>query len=122
MTYKLVGSTSIAGVRIWLWRRGQYLYLEVKNGPRRYKIYLGKAEAAGGGQTTEAQAEAPCAECWDLLREVAEDYNEAVEIAKRTLREAQSWRDYREALSVIADGSRALRQALRLLGRAEGEV
>lgn len=118
MTYQLVGSTSIAGVRIWLWRRGQYLYLEVKNGPRRYKIYLGKAEAP----PAEAQAEAPCAECWELLRAVAEDYREAVEIAKRALREAQSWRDYREALSVIADGSRALRQALRLLGRAEGEV
>ncbi len=110
--YELVASTELGGVRLYLWKRGDYLYLRVL-GPVKKTVYLGKS---AGINKTSAD---PCRDCWELLREVAGDYNEAIQIAKRALREGQSWRDYREALSIIAEGSRALRQALKLVGYAE---
>ncbi|WP_333639459.1 hypothetical protein [Pyrobaculum aerophilum] len=112
--YELLGAAALAGVRVWLWKRGQYLYLEVKYGPRREKVYLGKA-----AEINAEEEAGPCKECMELLKELAEAYNEAVQIAKKALREGQSWHDYREALSIIAEGSRALRQALKLVGHAE---
>ena len=112
--YELLGAAVLAGVRVWLWRRGQYLYLEVKYGPRREKVYLGKA-----AEINAEEEAGPCNDCWELLREVAEAYNEAVQIAKKALREGQTREDYREALTEIAYAPKALKEALRLVGHAE---
>ncbi|MEM4592614.1 MAG: hypothetical protein QW196_04365 [Sulfolobales archaeon] len=114
--YELVGTAAVAGVRVWLWRRGQYLYLEVKYGPRREKVYLGKAAKINA---EEEGVKEPCGECLELLREVAEAYNEAVELAKKALREGQTKEDYREALSLIAYAPKALKEALEMVGHAE---
>ncbi|RFA97293.1 hypothetical protein [Pyrobaculum aerophilum] len=111
--YELVGTAAVAGVRVWLWRRGQYLYLEVKYGPKREKVYLGKAAEIN------TEGEGPCGDCLELLRELAEAYNEAVELAKRALREGQTKEDYREALREISYAPKALREALEMVGHAE---
>lgn len=55
----------------------------------------------------------------ELLKELAEAYNEAVQIAKKALREGQTKEDYREALSEIAYAPKALKEALEMVGHAE---
>ncbi|WP_148683119.1 hypothetical protein [Pyrobaculum ferrireducens] len=116
--YRRVASGVVGPVWVYLYAREDKLYAVLKHGPVRRTAYLGRIEGVeeageGGG------APDPCAECWELLRKVAEDYREAVEIARRALREGEDRRDYREALSVVAEGSRALRRALEALGGGE---
>ncbi len=110
--YRRVASGVVGPVWVYLYARGDKLYAVLKHGSVRKAVYLGRVgEAVEGGGAPD-----PCGECWELLRKVAEDYREAVEIARRALREGEDLRDYREALSVVAEGSRALRRALEALG------
>ncbi len=103
------------GVRYYLWTNRGRLYITLKRGPIRRTVYLGlvSEEAAVAGEA------GPCKECMELLRELAEAYNEAVQIAKKALREGQTKEDYREALSLIAYAPKALREALEMVGYAE---
>ncbi|RFA92334.1 hypothetical protein [Pyrobaculum aerophilum] len=110
--YELVASTELGGVKLYLWKRGDYLYLRVL-GPVKKTVYLGKAVEIN------VEEAGPCKECWELLKEIAEDYHEAVQIAKKALREGQTKDDYREALSIISYAPKALRQALKMVGHAE---
>lgn len=117
MRRKLVDAVDLSGVRIWLWRDGQYLYLGVKYGEKRRVIYLGRAEDRGGGAVGPRGLDP---DCWDLLQQVVEEYRGAVEVVKKALREAKTKEEMREALDYIS--TTALRRAEEALRARGGEA
>ena len=102
------------GVRWYLWASKGRLYITLKRGPVRRTVYLGRAEGETAGEVAPARPDA----CRRLLREVAEAYAEAVELARRAAK-AQAEEEMREALAEVATAPRALEEALEYLGRAE---
>ncbi|MEM1518710.1 MAG: hypothetical protein QW680_06855 [Pyrobaculum sp.] len=110
--YRRVASAVVGGVSLYLYARGDKLYAVLRRGSIRRIVYLGRL-----GGAAEAPAE-PQEEdkCIRLLKEVVEAFEEAVELARRAVREAQTKEEMREALSELSLRPRALVEALEFLG------
>ena len=103
------------GVRWYLWASKGRLYITLKRGPVRRTVYIGRLEEA-----VEPQAEPQeDGECLRLLKELAEAFEEAVEIAKKA-KYAESREEMREALAEISLRPRVLDEALEFLGEKGG--
>ena len=111
--YRRVASTTVGGVSVYLYARGDKLYAVLRRGPIRRTVYLGRL-----GEATEASAE-PQDECIRLLEKLAEAFEKHVELAKEA-RYAESKEEMVEALRELSYRPRALEEALEYLeGRAE---
>ena len=113
--YRRVAYAAAGGVSLYLYARGDKLYAVLRRGPIRKTVYLGRL-----GEAVEPQAEPQeDGECLSLLKELAEAFEEYVELARKA-KYAESREEMREALRELSYRPKALEEALEFLGEKEG--